>query len=43
MNEKEESKIIQISEDKLRLTLKEQNEHKSSSSKFWATPARSSA
>ena len=35
MNEKEESKIIQVSEDKLRLTLKEQNEHKSSSSKFW--------
>lgn len=35
MNEKEESKIIQVSEDKLRLTLKEQNEHQSSSSKFW--------
>ena len=35
MNEKEESKIIQVSEDKLRLTLKEQNEHKSTSSKFW--------
>lgn len=35
MNEKEESKIIQVSEDKLRLTLKEQNELKSSSSKFW--------
>ena len=34
-DEKEESKIIQVSEDKLRLTLKEQNEHKSSSSKFW--------
>ena len=35
MNEKEESKIIQVSEDKLRLTLKEQHEHKSTSSKFW--------
>ena len=35
MNEKEESKIIQVSEDKLRLTLKEQNELKASSSKFW--------
>ena len=35
MNEKEEPKIIQVSEDKLRLTLKEQSELKASSAKFW--------
>ena len=35
MNEKEEPKIIQVSEDKLRLTLKEQSEFKASSAKFW--------
>ena len=35
MNEKENPKIIQVSEDKLRLTLKEQSELKASGTKFW--------